>query len=44
MNKILKWTSVVEYFDEDGIQISLKHLTNTEINRQFKKNKTYKRI
>ena len=37
MNKILKWTSVVEYFDEDGIQINLKHLTNSEIKNNLKK-------
>ena len=42
MNKILKWTSTVEYFDEDGIEINLKHLTNSEIKKQFKKIKHIK--
>ena len=42
MNKILKWTSVVEYFDEDGVEINLKHLTNSEIKKQFKKIKHIK--
>ena len=42
MNKILKWTSVVEYYDEEGIQIKLSHLTNTEIKKQFKKIKHIK--
>ena len=42
MNKILKWTSTVEYFDEDGIEINLKHLTTSEIKKQFKKIKHIK--
>ena len=42
MNKILKWTSTVEYFNEDGIELNLKHLTQTEIKKQFKKIKHIK--
>ena len=37
MNQILKWPSTVEYFNEDGIELNLKHLTQTEIKKQFKK-------
>ena len=42
MNKVLKWTSVVEYFDEEGTQLNLKNLTKTEIENQFKKIKHIK--
>ena len=42
MNKILKWTSTVEYFNEDGIELNLKHLTQTERKKQFKKIKHIK--